>query len=92
MKNSMPAFTVLKNKVAVGTVSAVSYDQALARAYGRFGRCEVIANGNVAIDRAANGKRGRSDQSFTHGRAPYATPGFEARRAALIEAYKAERA
>lgn len=89
MNNAMPTFTVLKNKVFQGTVSAVSYDQALARAYGRFGRCEVVASGNVNIDRASNGKRGRNDKSFTHGRAPYATPGFEARRAALIEAHKA---
>lgn len=89
MRNAMPTFTVLKNKLVVGTVSAVSYDQAVARAYGRYGRCEVIANGNVAIDKAANGKRGRNDQSFTHGRRPYATPGFEARRAALIAEFKA---
>jgi hypothetical protein len=86
MSKSMPSFTVLKNKVAVGTVSAVSYAQAIARAHGRFGRCEVVADGNVPMDR--KGKMNVAE-GFTHGRAPYATPGFEERRAALIAAHKA---
>ena len=88
MKNAMPTFAVLKNKTLLGYVSAVSYEQAIARAYGRYGRCEVNACGNVAIDRNAKTK-GRNDMSYSHGRAPYATPGFEARRAALIAAHKA---
>ncbi|ARK07595.1 hypothetical protein LAV_00220 [Sphingobium phage Lacusarx] len=84
MRNSMPLFTVLKNKVVVGQVSAVSLEQAKGRAYGRFGRCEVIANGNVPMD-----AKGRHADCFTHGRRPYATPGFEERRAALIAEFKA---
>jgi hypothetical protein len=84
MTSTMPTFTVLKNGNFVGYVNGVSYAQALARANGRFGRCEVIATGNARMDR-----KGRHADSFTHGRSPYPTPGFEARRAALIEAHKA---
>lgn len=83
---NMPLFTVLKNKLPVGTVSAVSYEQAIGRAYGRFGRCEVVANGNVEMDK--RGKR-MVAEGFTHGRSPYPTPGFEERRSALIAAHKA---
>lgn len=86
MRNAMPLFTVLKNKVVLGQVSAVSYEQAKGRAYGLYGRCEVIANGNVQMDR-----KGRHADCFTHGRQPYATPGFEERRAALIAEFKAGR-
>jgi hypothetical protein len=84
MTNTMPTFTVLKNKVQIGVVSAVSYEQALARAVGRYGRCEVVANGNARMDR-----KGRHADSYSHGRRPYATPGFEARREALIAEFKA---
>lgn len=84
MTNTMPTFAVLKNTNLVGYVNAVSYEQAIARAIGLYGRCEVIAQGNARMDR-----KGRHADSYSHGRSPYATPGFEARRAALIEAHKA---
>ncbi|MEQ6333000.1 hypothetical protein [Sphingobium sp. MK2] len=86
MTNPMPTFIALRNMVELGTISAVSYAQAKKRARTAYGRCEVIAVGNVAIDR-----KGRYEDSRTHGRAPYATPGFEARRAALIAEYEAGR-
>lgn len=86
MRNGMPTFKVLKNTNFVGFVNAVSYEQALARATGRYGRCEVLACGNQPMD-----KKGRMGvDSYSHGRRPYPTPGFEARRAALIAAHKAE--
>lgn len=93
MSNAMPAFAVLVNKLVIGRVSAVSHDQAmrrakaLAKAHG-YDRFEIEAEGNVILDRAARGNFSRSDTSYSNGRAPYATPGFEARRAALIAAYK----
>jgi hypothetical protein len=84
MTNSMPTFRVLKNTNFVGYVNAVSYAQAIERAVNLYGRCEVIACGNARMDR-----KGRHADSYSHGRRPYATPGFEARRAALIAAHKA---
>jgi hypothetical protein len=84
MTNPMPLFIATRNNVELGTISAVSYGQALKRARTAYGRCEVLAVGNVNIDR-----KGRHADSRTDGRAPYATPGFEARRAALIAAHKA---
>lgn len=94
MTNSMPTFTVLVNKLAIGRVSAVSHKQAMRRAtalakaagYTRF---EMEAEGNVRIDRAARENFVVADTSYNRGRAPYATPGFEARRAALIAEFKA---
>ena len=87
MNNAMPVFAVYVNRAFVGNVSAVSERQAKRRALARFGRCEVMATGNAPIDSRA--KLAQADSSFTHGRAPYATPGFEERRAALIAAHKA---
>ncbi len=89
MTDSMPRFVILRNGVELDVIGAVSYEQAIVRARKAYGRCEVIAVGNVKMDKAANGKRGRNDMNRTHGRSPCATPGFEARRAALIEAFKA---
>jgi hypothetical protein len=83
----MPTFAVFKNRNFVGYVSAVSERQAKNRALGLHGRCEVVACGNASIDRAA--RLPVADSSFTHGRAPYPTPGFAERRAALIAAHKA---
>lgn len=80
----MITFKVLKNTNEVGFVNAVSYAQGLARAVGRYGRCEVLACGPAKMDR-----KGRHADSYSHGRSPYPTPGFEARRAALIAAHKA---
>jgi hypothetical protein len=84
MFTTRQAFIVLKNKVEVGVVTALSYEQAIARATGLHGRCEVVASGTAKIDR-----KGRHADSFSHGRSPYPTPGFEERRAALIAAHKA---
>lgn len=82
-------FTCLKNKAFVGYVNASSLGKAQAKALGLYGRCEVM----LSKDSRGMGVIGRiardTDSSFTHGRAPYATPGFEARRAALIAAHKA---
>lgn len=88
MSNLIPTFRVYKNKVLVGTVSALTEQQAHARAYAKYGRCEVM---KADMDKrlSANGRVERSDSSLTHGRSPYPTPGFEERRAALIAAYKA---
>ena len=89
MTNLIPTFSVFKNRVLVGTVSALTEKQAHARAYGKFGRCEVMKNGT---DRrlSQNGRIARNDSSFTHGRAPYDVGDFEARRAAEIAAWKAK--
>jgi hypothetical protein len=84
MTKTIASFTVLKNTNKVGIVNAVSYAQALARATGRYGRCEVLANGDARMDR-----KGRHADSYSHGRSPYPTPGFDERRAALIAAHKA---
>lgn len=89
MTNPMPIFAIYRNRVELGTVSAVSYAQAMKRARAIYGRCEVLAVGNVALDRKA--RTIGPLESFTDGRAPYATPGFEARRSALIAAHKAGR-
>ncbi len=88
MSNSMPTFAVYRNRAFVGYVNAVSYEQALTRAKGLYGRCEVLATGNVKMNRSAN-VNGRSDMSYTNGRSPCPTPGFAARRAALIAEHKA---
>lgn len=85
MQNTMPTFAVLKNGNLVGYVNAVSYQQAKNRARGLHGRCEVLACGNARMDR-----KGQHADSYTHGRQPYPTPGFEERRAALIAAHKGE--
>lgn len=79
----MNTFVAIKNNVELGTFSAKDYDTAKQRAYLAYGRCEVLA---VSGLRKGTGK---AAESRTHGRAPYATPGFEARRAALIAAHKA---
>jgi hypothetical protein len=91
--NAMPSFKVLINKVVVGRVNAVSYEQALTRALALVAksghsRCEVIAEGKVNLDRKARSCP-REDHSFTHGRSRYPTPGFDARRAALLAEFKA---
>jgi hypothetical protein len=76
-------FVAYRNGVELGNFSAPDYATAKQRAYLSYGRCEVLA---------VSGLRKGTDnvvESRTHGRAPYATPGFEARRAALIAAHKA---
>ena len=80
MANLIPTFRVYKNKVLVGTVSALTEQQAHARAYAKFGRCEVM-KADMERRLTQTGRVARSDSSFTHGRSPYPTPGFEERRA-----------
>jgi hypothetical protein len=87
--NSMPAFAVYKNKVLLGQVNGVSHAQAMARAVGKFGRCELIAIGNVPLDRKARTQFAETDMQFSHGRTAYPTDGFAERRAAEIAAWKA---
>jgi hypothetical protein len=86
----MPKFAVLKNKAFMGYVSAVSHAQAMERATKLHGRCEIMAQGNVPLDRKARTDTTTPDKSYSHGRSPYPTPGFEERRAALIAAHKAK--
>lgn len=88
MTNSMPTFAVFHHRTFLGYVSAVSVKQAKARAKALHNvRCEVELCLNVkptAKDRLS------ANQTFNAKRAaPYATPGFEARRAALIAEFKA---
>ena len=88
MTNLIPTFRVLKNRVFIGTVSALTEQQAHARAYAKFGRCEVI---KADLDKrmAAKGRVERSDSSFTHGCSPYPVGDFAARREAEIARWKA---
>lgn len=87
MTNSMNTFAVYKARKFVGIVSAVSEKQAHKRALAKYGRCEVMfATGR---DMARGGRVERSDSSYTHGRSPYPTPDFEARRQAEIAKWKA---
>ena len=88
MTNPMPTFAVFKNRVMIGTVSALTEVQAHERAYKLFGRCEVMKS---TMDKrlSQNGRVERSDSSYTHGRSPYAVGDFEARRQAEIAKWKA---
>ncbi len=95
MTNAMPTFTVMINKVVIGRVNAVSHKQAMTRAASLarkagHSRFELVADGNVPLDRKGAAARA-ADMSYSAGRSPYATPGFEARRAALIAEFKASR-
>ena len=87
MTTSIPTFACFKNRVFVGIVSAVTERDAHKRAFRKYGRCEVMAT--TARKLAPKGRVERSDSSFTHGRSPYATGDFEARRAAEIARWKA---
>ena len=84
---NLPTFKCFKNRVFVGIVNARTEQKAHAIALGLYGRCEVMATGDIKID-----PRGRvrcSDSSYTHGRSPYAVGDFEARRQAEIAKWKA---
>jgi hypothetical protein len=75
-------FQVLKGTVHMGFVKAVNYEQACARAHGRYGICDVeLASERkpLAKERRQANARQQAKQSRR-----YPTPGFEARRAALI--------
>lgn len=90
MTNTMPTFAVYKNRVMIGTVSALTEKQAHERALRKYGRCEVM-KANMDRRLTATDRVERSDSSFTHGRSPYAVGDFEARRAAEIAKWKAGR-
>jgi hypothetical protein len=85
MLRSMPVYIVLHHGNEIARISAVSYRQAMKRA-ARFGRVEVIASGNVDCARDDNRTAGVHNVGKVGGRKPYATPGFDARVAALREA------
>lgn len=81
-------FAVFKGNVLVGAVKAVNFEQACARAHGRYGICDVeLAAERKALrkERLQANKRQQAKQSRR-----YPTPGFEDRRAALIAAYEGE--
>jgi hypothetical protein len=80
---TMNTFLAMKNGSELGTFSAPSYEEALHRARLTYGRCEVLAVSGLRKG------TGAVAESRTHGRSPYATPGFAERRAALIAAHKA---
>ncbi len=86
--STIPTFAVYKNRVLVGTVSALTEKQAHRRAFGKYGRCEVM---KADMDRrlTATDRVQAADSSFTHGRSPYAVGDFEARRQAEIAKWKA---
>jgi hypothetical protein len=88
MTNLIPTFRVYKNKVLVGTVSATTEQQAHARAFAKYGRCEVM-KADMERRLSTSGRVERADSSFTHGRSPYPVGDFEARRQAEIAKWKA---
>lgn len=75
-------FAVFKSTVLVGTVKAVNYDQAVARAHGRYGICDV----ELATERKAFAKERLQANTLQQAKQSrrYPTPGFDARREALI--------
>lgn len=81
-------FAVFKSTTLVGTVKAVNYEQAVARAHGRYGICDV----ELAYERAPLRKERLQANQHQQGKQArrYPTPRFEERRAALIAAYQDE--
>jgi hypothetical protein len=75
-------FQVLKGTVHVGYVKAVNYEQAVARAHGRYGICDV----ELATERKPLAKERRQANARQQAKQSrrYPTPGFDERRAALI--------
>jgi hypothetical protein len=87
MANSLPTFRCFKNGRFVGIVNARTEQQAHARAFGLYGRCEVMISATRKLE--PRGRVRRADSSFTHGRSPYDVGDFEARRQAEIAKWKA---
>jgi len=87
MATPIPTFRVYKNKNLVGTVSAVTEQDAHKRAFRKYGRCEVMIAQTDKL--RPSGRVERADSSFTHGRSPYPVGDFEARRQAEIAKWKA---
>jgi hypothetical protein len=92
MAKNIPTFAIYKNKVFVAFISAVSERQAHETALYKYGRCEVMLSDNSDRNLPKKSRIERADSSFTHGRSPYATGDFEARRQAEIAKWKAAQA
>ena len=82
-------FAVYKSTEFQGFVKAVNYAQAVARAHGRYGICDV----ELATERKAFAQERTHANIRQQGKQSrrYPTPGFDARRAALIAEYEATR-
>jgi hypothetical protein len=82
MKTKVALFQVLKGTVHMGLLRPVNFEQACARARGRYGICDV----ELAYERKPLAKERRQANALQQGKQSrrYPTPGFEARRAALI--------
>ena len=81
MKNSSATFLVFKSTVFVGTVKAFSHAQAVARAHGRYGICDVelpVEDGKQRRDYLSAAKCQQAKQSRR-----YPVIGFDERVAAL---------
>lgn len=79
-------FAVFKGTTLVGMVKAVNFEQAVARAHGRYGICDVeLASERKPLrkERFQANQRQQAKQSRR-----YPTPGFEDRRAVLLAAYE----
>lgn len=83
MKSSIQTWEVYKSTALVGYVKAVSHAQAVARAHGRYGICDV----ELATQRKARPSDRRNANICQQAKQSrrYPVVGFEARRAALIE-------
>lgn len=90
--SAMPAFACYRHRNFLGMIYAVSYRQAMTRARNAYGRCEVIATGNVSVAKSDNRNAGDHNEGRVDGRAPYAVGDFEARRQAEIAKWKASQA
>lgn len=90
MTNSVPTFTVYRNRAFVGTVRAVSLKQAVKRAHARFGRCEVLGV-NIArhADAFTHSDGARSERRLPCNRSLEAKEKLEAIRLQAIADWKA---
>lgn len=84
---NLPTFRCFRNRLFVGIVTARTEQKAHEKALALYGRCEIMATGDIKID--PRGRVRRADASYSHGRSPYPVGDFEARRAAAIAAWKA---
>jgi hypothetical protein len=88
MTQPMPTFAVIRHRTLLGYVTAVSYAKAVeaaGRRYSEFDAVELCTNRKARpSDRKACNIREASKRAVR-----YPTDGFEARRAALIAAHKA---
>lgn len=89
MKNASATFEVYKGTQFVGFVKAFSHAQAVARAHGRYGICDVELPTEAAKERRDYLSANACQQGKQSRR--YPTPGFDARCDALIAEFKATR-